>query len=132
MIVNDIQDFSELTDFIQNEYVKLSEEFGIKKASDSMLSFIEKALKKYFVLYDKPLYRMAKRELKLKEAIDTMPHGKLWKFFHSGLQAKIEARLAAMKDEENLNHEDTSANQVVETLPAVIIKQQGLPQVSDI
>lgn len=130
MIVKDIQDFSELTDFIQNEYAKISENFGIKQASEAMINFTERALKKYFNLYNKPLYRFAKRELKLQEAIDTMPHGKLWKFFHGKLQAQIEARLA-VADEEQKTFLKSEQPQVIETLPAMVIKQQDLPQVSD-
>lgn len=131
MNVKDIQDFSELTDFIQNEYEKISENFGIKQASESMIDFTEKALKKYFNLYNKPLYRAAKRELKLQEAIDTMPHGKVWLFFHRDLQARIEARLAAMAEVEKPESESPVVPSNAVSLPAVVIKQQGLPQVSD-
>ena len=130
MNVENIEDFSDLTDFIQNEYIKISDNLGIKQASESMINFTEKALKKYFNLYNKPLYRMAKRELKLKEAIDTMPHSKIWKFLHSKLQAQIDARLAIIDEEQRVNSKNEQS-QVIETLPAVIIKQQGLPQVSD-
>ncbi len=85
----EIRDFSNLTDFVYDEYLKMTENFGIKKPSDSLIDYTEKTLKKYIKLYDKPLYRKAKRELILAEAIDTMPHGCVWKFFHYSLWQKV-------------------------------------------
>lgn len=88
----EIRDFSNLTDFVYDEYLKMTENFGIKKPSDSLIDYTEKTLKKYIKLYDKPLYRRAKRELILSEAIDTMPHGSVWKFFHYSLWQKVKRK----------------------------------------
>lgn len=85
----DIKNYSDLTDFISNENLKTQENFGAKKASNKMMKFMEENLIKYVKLYDKPLYRREKRKIAFDEAIDTIPHGLVWKFLHSSLWRKI-------------------------------------------
>ena len=87
----EINNFSDLSDFIYNEYSKIYENFGVMQASEKMINFAEKSLIKYTKLYDKPLYKKAKRELIIQEAIDTMPHGFFWKMFHYDLWQKIKS-----------------------------------------
>ena len=84
-----IQNFSDLTSFINDENLKLQESFGINVNSKTMIRYVEKTLKRYIKLYDKPLYRRVKRDLELQEAIETMPHSWVWKIFHSKLWNKI-------------------------------------------
>lgn len=85
----DIKNYSDLTDFISNENLKTQENFGAKKASETMMKFMEDNLIKYVKLYDKPLYRREKRKIAFDEAVDTIPHGFIWKFFHTSLWQKI-------------------------------------------
>lgn len=85
----EIRDYSDLTDFISNENIKTQENFGAKKASNKMMKFMEDNLIKYVKLYDKPLYRREKRKIDFDEAVDTIPHGIVWKIFHSSLWRKI-------------------------------------------
>lgn len=80
-----INNFSDLTDFLYNEHDKLSESLGVVNASPSFTRFSERSLMRYAKIYDKPLLRRAKRELRIQIAIDTMPHNFIWKIFHKRL-----------------------------------------------
>lgn len=93
-----INNFSDLTNFVYDEFEKMQGNFGIKNPSTSFIDFTEKSLKKYVKLYNKPLFRQAKRELILNEAFNTMPHGWIWKLFHADLWKKMKY---IMKQEEN-------------------------------
>lgn len=127
----EIHDFSDLTQFVYDEYLKITENFGVQNPSIEMIDFTEKTLKKYVKLYDKPLFRAAKRELKIQEAIDTMPHGKLWKFFHFDLWKQCEARLKEQeKFSKNENHNSSEPQSI--SVPAEIIKKTDLPRISEI
>lgn len=123
----EINNFSDLTQFIYDEYLKITENFGIAKASDDMIDFVEKSLKKYVKLFDKPLYRQTKRELQLQEAINTMPHGCIWKFFHPELWHKIQETLG-QKEKQDLLTSDVPPET---TLFPEIVKQPSVPKVSD-
>lgn len=87
----EIKDYKDLTDFISDETLKIQENLGTHKVSSKMLKFTEDNLMKYVKLFDGPLYRREKRHLALQEAIDTMPHGFIWKIFHWSLWQKIKA-----------------------------------------
>lgn len=84
-----INNVSDLTDFIYSESNKMTTKLRAKHSSAKFVEFTEKTLEKYIKLFDKPLYRQTKRELILQEAINTMPHGWLWKLFHWDLWVKI-------------------------------------------
>ena len=85
----EIKDFSDLSDFVYNEYAKMSENFGIQQPSVDLIKLTENKIKKYFDLYSAPLFRQSKRDTQLLEALNTRPHGFIWKLFHSRLWAKI-------------------------------------------
>ena len=96
----EIKDFESLVSFIINTYQKTSLTFGVKNPSGNFISYVEDTLQKYIVLYNKPLYFLEKQKVKLliveakekyvlDKAIATMPHGKLWRFFHPALWQKI-------------------------------------------
>ena len=104
-----IRNYSELTDFIYDEYSKMSENFGMQQPSSSFLKFNEATLQKYIKLYDKPLYKKAKRDLKLQEAFDTMPHGAIWKFFHADLWARMQYTMA--QEKKQLQRDDEESTQ---------------------
>lgn len=84
-----INNVSDLTDFIYSESSKMTTKLRAKHSSAKFVEFTERTIEKYIKLFDKPLYRKTKRELRLQEAIDTMPHGFLWKLFHWDLWVKI-------------------------------------------
>lgn len=128
----EIRDFSELTNFLTNESLKMMNAFGLTKFS-KVTKFSEKELKKYMKLYSMPVYRRSKREIKLQEAIDTMPHGCLWKCFHSKLwkqikqievQRKMEAKMLKIIEEEKTVKPE-------EMYPAVINQSVSMPSIID-
>ena len=108
-----INDFSDLTLFISQEYEKLAESYGIQRVPDKIVRDIEKTLIQYKKLYNKPLYLKAKRDLALQEAIETMPHGFIWKFFHPGLWAKIKEVLSEEKNTNEDGQKTTKENVIV-------------------
>ena len=127
-----IENFSDLTSFINEENLKLQESFGININSKMMIRYVEKTLKKYVKLYDKPLYRKVKRELELEEALDTMPHSFMWKMFHSKLWAKIKM---LEKQEEQSKAENTvskaESKPIQTSLVPVVIKSVSVPVQND-
>ena len=127
-----IENFSDLTSFINEENLKLQESFGININSKMMIRYVEKTLKKYVKLYDKPLYRKVKRELILEEALDTMPHSFMWKMFHSKLWAKIKM---LEKQEEQSKAENTvskaESKPIQTSLVPVVIKSVSVPVQND-
>ncbi len=133
MELNEIKDFADLTQFMSDEQNKLNEDCGVQQPSSTMVEYREKSIIKYVKLYDKPLYRAAKLELKIREAINTMPHSWLWKFWHSDLWRKVEYRLAQEKQREDENKKCSQPLQPDVTLPqlAEIVKPRALSQVSD-
>ena len=127
-----IENFSDLTSFINEENLKLQESFGININSKMMIRYVEKTLKKYVKLYDKPLYRKVKRELELEEALDTMPHSFMWKMFHSKLWAKIkmlEKQEEQSKAENTVSQAETKPIQT--SLVPVVIKSVSVPVQND-
>lgn len=127
-----IQNFSDLTSFINDENLKLQESFGINVNSKTMIRYVEKTLKRYIKLYDKPLYRRVKRDLELQEAIDTMPHSWVWKIFHSKLWNKIKL----LKDNEPIQKVESTTIQpetkpVQTSLVPVVIKSVSIPVEND-
>ena len=127
-----IQNFSDLTSFINDENLKLQESFGINVNSKTMIRYVEKTLKRYIKLYDKPLYRRVKRDLELQEAIETMPHSWVWKIFHSKLWNKIKL----LKDNEQIQKVESTTIQpetkpVQTSLVPVVIKSVSIPVEND-
>lgn len=128
----EIHDFSGLTNFIGEEQGKMIENFGITQPSSYLLKFSEKNLIKYVKLYRKPLIKKEKREIKIQEAIDTMPHGFLWKIFNSKLWKIVKHRLKEIDDyKKDCLKENMEQRQVITTLP-VIVQQASVPVPSDL
>lgn len=133
---NDISCFSDLTDFVGTEYEKMSEHLGLKKTSDKFAKFIEESLLAFLKIYKKPLFKKAKRELKIKEAIETMPKSKLWKFFHSSLWSQVDFRLTENKKLAEKESIDNALKEMYpqtrEILVPTIVSQLRPSQVSDL
>ena len=90
-----IKDFKELTDFIYSEVDKRNEYFGTTSPSKNFLKSTENELHKYAKLYYKPLLQSAKFNVKLQRALDTMPHGRVWRFFHKRLWYHVQQHIEA-------------------------------------
>ena len=124
-----INDFTELTDFVFTEYEKMSDSLGVKKSSEAFIKLNEKTLSKYVKLFNKPLFRKTQRELKIQEAIDTLPHGFLWKLLHWDLWQKVKLRLEESKNE-NKNIEENFEEEKKIYYPDVV-KQTEFPQITE-
>ena len=121
-----IENFSDLSDFIYSEYDKMTESLGLASVSDKSIHFIEKSVRKYSKIYDKPLFLKEKREIELMIAFDTMPHGWLWKAFHPKLWAKMKKIIEEGKKEEKKTSEEKLAevSHVDISVPAVILPNE--------
>ncbi len=127
-----INNFDDLTTFVSNQYAKMIEIYGLQKPSPKFFEFVENTLIKYSELYDKPLERKIKREIALMEAIDTMPHGWLWKLFHADLWKKIKQMPEFAPTKESCkNKEKIIQEQNVEVLTPTVIKQTTYPELQD-
>ena len=120
----DLDNFSDLSNFIYSEYEKMSESFGIQQLPKKSIKFTEKSIRKYTKLYDKPLYEKEKRELKLKIALDTMPHSWLWKIFHSKLWAKMKQILTENDGISELEKPIVEPEKPDILVPAVIVQKE--------
>lgn len=124
----EIRDFSELTTFVDNELEKMTESTGIQKPSMKFIEYRENTILKYVGLYDKFLFEKEKRNVKIQKAIYTMPHGRIWKFFHKSLWAII-------KDYDIEKSNKCSDKEVVveeeKTLYPEVVKSYSPPQVDN-
>ena len=124
-----IDNFNDLTNFLYVEYEKMTESFNIIKPSTDFISFFEKSLKKYYKLYDKPLMKRARNELKLQMALESMPHGKVWQFFHPTLWAKIKL---LEKEKEKFEQSEEVSSEPAKTLVPTVVKPVEPPRLSEI
>ncbi len=123
----EIKDFSELTTFIQDECLKLQENFNIRNLSDKIIPYTEKTILRYVKLYDKILFKQEKRKLALQRAIDTMPHGFLWKFFHADLWYQIQE----IEKAKNSDEPQIKSAQSVQVFTPAIIEPMAEPPILD-
>lgn len=98
---DEIKSFSDLTNFIYSEHLKMQESLGVQQPSNEFCEFVEGSLKECSKIYAKPLLNQKRREAKLLEALNTRPHCWIWKLFHSRLWIKIkEIEQQEKKDKE--------------------------------
>ena len=127
----DINNFSDLTGFIYSEYDKMADSFGISNPSKSFVKFTEKSLRKYAKLYNKPLLEQSKRDLQLKIALDTMPHGFLWKLFHQKLWQRCKAVLSELEQQKKEQAVQQKSQQLQKILVPEIVKPIEVLRVAD-
>lgn len=125
-----INNVSDLTDFIYSESSKMTTKLRAKHSSAKFVEFTEKTIEKYIKLFDKPLYRKTKRELILQEAIQTMPHGLLWKLFHWDLWVKIKNMEKNVDPKPQAEAEPQEEPQAMCLVPEVI-KPQALSPIDN-
>ncbi len=136
-----ISKFEELTQFVSDEYTKMTETYNVQRPSEKFMHFIEETLVKYAKLYDKPLYKLQKKEVKnmyflekqeleIEKAINTMPHGRIWKFFHGELWKKMTYRVEELKqqeEKEKSKKQEKRKTNSNSSVPAVVIKPVSSP-----
>ena len=128
----EIKNFSDLTSFVYTEYDKMADSFGIANPSKSFVKFTEKSLRKYAKLYNTPLLQQSKRDLQLRVALDTMPHGFIWKIFHQKLWQRCKAVLFDLEQQKKEQVKEAPKVQQVQTLVPDIVKPIEVPRVSDL
>ena len=125
-----INDFSDLTNFFNEEFTKRIETYNGVQPSAEFLKETEDELRKYGRLYYIPLYKRAKRDLKVQIAIDTMPHGRIWKFFHKKLWLRMEMILNEQVKEEPRIAPKPSTQKANVVYPDVV-RPMDVPQPTD-
>ena len=123
----DINNYSDLSNFVFSEYEKL-QDFGVSKPPAYVLKAMDKACIKYMKLYSKPLYKKQKAKLKLQEALDTMPHGIIWRLLHPKLWEQIQAELS--KQEQEQQTQPQQQQQPPKTVYPELYKSIDEPQLS--
>lgn len=121
----EIKDFKALTSFVNEEADKFFETYGEKLVVSDLVGSLIKNLVFYFKLEAGYLKRKETRELKLKEAIETMPHSFVWKIFHPTLWAQIKAikkeqEEAERKKEEQVKNKSEPVIKELEPITAVV------------
>ena len=117
-----IESFDSLSNFMYNEFEKIRDSFSIEVASGSLVKFMEKSLKKYYKLYDKPLYKLERRQMKkfikdskkkikleikqsdfdrkVSYALLKMPVSDFWKKMHPKLWYEMQKRISESKNDD--------------------------------
>lgn len=127
----EIKDFKELTSFVNEEADKFFETYGEKLVVEKLVGSLIKNLIFYFKLEAGYLKRKEMRELKLKEAIETMPHSFIWKLFHPTLWSQIKA----IKREEDKAEQQKSVEPDIkqsEPVTAIVtVKQEPIVEIEE-
>lgn len=123
-----IEEYEDLTQFIYNEFDKMTATYGTIKPSNEFIKFNEQTLMRYTKLYDKPLMRKQKREIALMEALDTMPHNWFWKILHWDLWQKIK-KITKDDSKTKIEEKTENKNTVTETLMPTVVKQTTYPEI---
>lgn len=126
-----INDYQDLTSFVGQEYEKMQDSFNVVTPSKTFIKTLEANCLKYYKLYDKPFFKREKMELKIEEAIYTMPHGKIWQFFHKRLWLKVQERLAEMEKAEKELKQVYAPPQQKPLIPE-IYKPVDVPKIADL
>ena len=134
----EIKDYSDLTNFMSDENLKMQETYEEKKVSQKMLDFSEDNLIKYEKLYDKQLYRKAKRKIIFKKELNKMQNSIVWKIFHTSLWRKIKPyqqeflqQTKKTKKPLRMAEAESRAKEELKTLYPEIVKNVSVPQISE-
>lgn len=117
----DNKDYEELSEFTCKQYQSYLETFGDIKAPASYLTRVFKRLSRREAMFDKYFRSRDQMSIKVSRAIDTMPHGWLWKKFHRKLWLKCQEELKHRKELEDIAKKLANQNQTVtpEVLPPI-------------
>lgn len=126
----DNKDYQELTEFTCGQYQTYLETFGDISAPADYLQKIFKRTSKREDKYAKYFAFKDDMSIKVSKAIDTMPHGFLWKIFHKKLWRKCKKILEEQERLKKIEEESlkklydpqslTEPAKTPEVLPAVV------------
>lgn len=97
-MINLTNDFTRDTEFINNEFMKMRQVYGVDKISTKMLNKISNSIWSHFRMISDLDKRKTKFMIKVEWAKFTMPHSRLWKICHSRLWAKVKEELEKEKN----------------------------------
>ena len=86
----EINDYEDLSEFAYNQCDTMADSLGLPTAPKKVIRFLETKLIVYLRLYDKPLYKKAKRDLQINHILETYPPSFFWKLFHPKLNKLVE------------------------------------------
>ena len=123
-----LNDFSELTDFVHNEFMKLQESYGFKDIGEKNLNKIAKTVLNCFGVANSTTKKKLKYNAKVDWAIFTAPHCWLWKFFNRKLWLKCKEEMARREEERltKLSEQSEKCNQEEITPQAVDLSALSL------
>jgi hypothetical protein len=118
----DNKDYQELTEFTCCQYQTYLETFGDIQAPTDYLKKLFKRTSKREEKFSKYFAFKDDMSIKVSKAIDTMPHGFLWKIFHKKLWCKCKKILEEQERLKNLSDSQslTELAKTPEVLPAVV------------
>lgn len=114
-----IEEFSALTDFVHAEFGKIQQLYGLQKMPDKCIKRITNSTLNAFNSFNALNNKKIKFNVKVEWAIFTMPHGFIWKMFHSRLWYHVKKRLEEPQPEEP---QEESEEEPVETLVPQVIQ----------
>ena len=123
-----INEFSDLSDFTLGEVEKIGDFVDGVGPSKKLIKYMNNQIMKYAKLYSKPLLKTEKQKIKILEAIDTMPHGFLWKFFHYDLWKKVKLELESQGMFDKYEEEKKQEPEKQVYYP-VIVKESSVPEI---
>lgn len=101
-----LNDFSELTGFVHEEFLKIQQAYGLQQMSAKDISCLSKSVLKSFNLANSTTKRKLKYYCKIDWAIFTAPHNWWWRFWHKKLWRKCQEEMALRELEKNVPEEE--------------------------
>lgn len=124
-----INEFSDLSDFTLGEVEKIGDFVDGVGPSKKLIKYMNNQIMKYAKLYSKPLLKTEKQKIKILEAIDTMPHGFLWKLFHTRLWKQVKAELKAQGMINKYEEEKKESQPEKQVFYPVIVQESSVPEI---
>lgn len=123
----DIQDYSDLTDFVSAESNK-SEDLTVQCFCNGELrKFLNDSLIKYTKLYSNHLFAREKRKVNFEIAVETQPHGFIWKIFHWDLWKRVKEYNKLREEQKEKEQEKPKNEPVKEVLVPTIVRDRAEP-----
>lgn len=95
-----LNELSDLTQFVHDEFSKIQQAYGLLKMSDKDISKITRTVLTSFKLANLTRKKKLRYYARIDWAIFTAPHSWLWRFFHKKLWAKCLEEIELRKKEE--------------------------------
>lgn len=124
-----LDDFSELTNFVHSEFMKIRQTYGLKQMSEKDIKNISNTILKSFSYANSTTKKKLKYFAKIDWAIFTAPHCWLWRFFNHKLWMKCKEEIDR-REKEALKEDvktDVLKSSSMPTHPTVDLNSLSLP-----